>query len=83
MDIFSPFEAKRDPGIFEDLIFPLSADNSMLPRHKTMRMWQSTARKANRIAVAPLELPSWTKTVLRLGPVSKMSVRELLEVMKV
>lgn len=46
-----------------------------------LKMWSSSARRTNRIAIAPIALPSWTK-VLRLGPVPKVSLTELMEVMK-
>lgn len=47
--------------------------------NKFRQMWHSTARKANRIAIIPLALPSWTK-ILRLCPAPKASVKDLLEV---
>lgn len=51
----------------------------MNTKTKFKNMWTSTARKANRIAIAPLALPNWTK-VLRLGPIPKVSVKDLMEV---
>lgn len=51
----------------------------MYSSNKFKEMWSSTARKANRIAIAPLELPSWAK-ILRLCPSPKASVKDLLEV---
>lgn len=45
-----------------------------------IKMWSSTARRTNRIAMVPKALPSWTK-VLRLGTMPKISLTELMEVM--
>jgi hypothetical protein len=56
----------------------------MDPRNIFRKMMSSTARRTNQIAMTPVLTPIWTK-VLRLGypSVSKMTINELIEVMKV
>lgn len=44
------------------------------------RMWNSSLRKANRIAITPIALSQWSK-VLRLGPVPRITIEKFFEVL--
>lgn len=44
------------------------------------RMWSSAAKKTNRIAMIPVELPDIWSKVLRISSVSKKTIEQLFEV---
>lgn len=72
--------SKRDSNDLFHLPAAISLPADPGKRKLFKRMWSAAAKKTNRIAMIPVELPDIWSKVLRISSVSKKTIEQLFEV---